>query len=60
MGESFELRIRSQQERLDVAATLIKNGYTVSQVKRQRTPSGKAVDYFRRVSPDEGNADTSK
>ena len=60
MTDYYELRIRNQQDRLDMAAILIKNGYTVSQTKRQRTPTGKAVDYFLRVSLDEGNADTSK
>ena len=45
---------------MEVAAILIKNGYTVSQTKRQKTPTGKTVDYFLRVTLDEENADTSK
>lgn len=60
MQDVCELRIYNQQDRLDVAAVLIKNGYTVSQTKRQKTPTGKTVDYFLRVTLDEGNADTSK
>ena len=60
MQDVCELRIYNQQDRLDVAAVLIKNGYTVSQTKRQKTPTGKTVDYFLRVTLDEDNADTSK
>ena len=60
MADVCELRIYNQQDRLDVAAVLIKNGYTVSQTKRQKTPTGKTVDYFLRVTLDEDNADTSK
>ena len=60
MPDVCELRIYNQQDRLEVAAILIKNGYTVSQTKRQKTPTGKTVDYFLRVTLDEDNADTSK
>ena len=60
MPDVCELRIYNQQDRLEVAAILIKNGYTVSQTKRQKTPTGKTVDYFLRVTLDENNADTSK
>ena len=60
MQDVCELRIYNQQDRLEVAAILIKNGYTVSQTKRQKTPTGKTVDYFLRVTLDEDNADTSK
>ena len=60
MADVCELRIYNQQDRLDVASILIKNGYTVSQTKRQKTPTGKTVDYFLRVTLDEDNADTSK
>ena len=45
-AETIELRIYNQQDRMDVATILIKNGYTVSQFKRQRTPTGKIVDYY--------------
>lgn len=60
MEEAVELKIYNQQDRLDVAAILIKNGYTVSQRKRARNPSGKALEYYIRVEPDAENADTSK
>ena len=60
MTDVCELRIYNQQDRLEVAAILIKNGYAVSQTKRQKTPTGKTVDYFLRVTLDEDNADTSK
>ncbi len=56
----MELRIYNQQDRLDVSAILIKNGYTVSQIKKKRTETGKAVDYYLKVSMDEENADTSR
>ena len=60
MQDVCKLRIYNQQDRLDVASSLIKSGYTVSQTKRQKTPTGKTVDYFLRVTLDEDNADTSK
>lgn len=60
MAEPIELKIYNQQERMDVATILIKNGYTVSQRKRQKTPTGKTVEYYLLVELDEENADTSK
>lgn len=60
MENPMELRIYNQQDRLEVAQILIKNGYTVAQVKRQKTPTGKTLDYFLQAALDEGNADTSK
>lgn len=53
------IKIYNQQDRLDVAQILIKNGYTVSQVKEKRTPTGKAVDYYLKVKKEEGNACTT-
>lgn len=58
--KAMELRIYNQQDRLDVAGILIKNGYTVSQRKERRTPTGKTYDYFLRVEEDTENADTAK
>lgn len=52
----MEIKIYNQQERLEVAQILIKNGYTVSQVKKQRNPTGKTLDYFLRIKLDEENA----
>ena len=54
------IKIYNQQDRLDVAQLLIKNGYTVSQTKRARVPGGKTVDYFLKVKLDEENANTTK
>ena len=56
----MELKIYNQQDRMDVAAVLIKNGYTVSQIKKPRTPSGKTMDYYLKIQEDTGNVDTSK
>lgn len=54
------IKIYNQQDRLDVAQILIKNGYTVSQTKRARVPGEKTVDYFLKVKLDEENANTTK
>lgn len=42
----MELAIYNQQERIEVAGILIKNGYKVSQGKRAKTQTGKQVDYL--------------
>lgn len=55
-----ELRIYNLDDRMMVTQILVKNGYTISQGKRQKSPTGKTMDYFLRVSEDAGNADTSK
>ena len=60
MAEAMELKIYSKEDRLKVAAILIDNGYTVSQGKRQRTPTGKTLDYFLKVTEDGDNADMYK
>lgn len=54
------LRIYNQDDRLEVAKILIKNGYTVSQLKKPKTGSKTAIDYCLRVEEDEGNASTAK
>jgi hypothetical protein len=59
-GKAMELRIYNQQDRLDVAGILIKNGYTVSQRKERRTPTGKTYDYYLQVKEEAENADTAK
>ena len=53
-------KIYNLEERLTVAQILIKNGYTVSQGKCSRTATGKSVDYFLRVTEDDGNAETAR
>lgn len=56
----MELRIYNLEDRMAVTQILVKNGYTVSQGKRQRSPTGKTLDYFLKVAEDADNADTSK
>lgn len=60
MNEEMMLKIYSQEDRLAVAGILIKNGYTVSQGKRQKTPTGKTLEYFLRVSENEKNVSTAR
>ncbi len=55
-----ELRIYNLEDRMAVTQILVKNGYTVSQGKRQRSPTGKTLDYFLKITEDADNADTSK
>lgn len=50
--EMFELEIYTKEDRLKVATILLDNGYAVTQGKRQKTPTGKQVIYFLKVSKD--------
>ena len=59
-NEMIELKIYNLEDRLTVAQILIKNGYTVSQGKRQRSPTGKTLDYYLKVTEDPENAETVK
>lgn len=59
-NKPMELRIYNLEDRMTVTQILVKNGYTVSQGKRQRSPTGKTLEYFLKVSEDADNADTSK
>lgn len=59
-NETVELKIYNLEDRLAVAQILIKNGYTVSQGKRQRSPTGKTLDYYLKVTEDPENAETVK
>ena len=45
-----KLYIDKLEERIEVAGILIKNGYTVSQGKEKKSPTGKTYDYFLEVS----------
>lgn len=45
----MELTIYGLEDRLMVAQILIKNGYKVCQGKRQKTPTGKQVDYTLKI-----------
>lgn len=53
MSNEFELKIYNLDDRLSVAAVLVKNGYTVTQIKKKRTSTSKAVDYFLKVKQEE-------
>lgn len=59
-NEPIELKIYNLEDRLKVAEILIKNGYTVSQKKRQRNPTGKTLEYYLAVSYDPDNAESVK
>lgn len=59
-NETMELKIYNLEDRLKVAEILIKNGYTVAQGKRQKSPTGKSYDYFLKVIEDADNAQTVK
>lgn len=59
-SKPVEILIYNQDDRLNTAAILIKNGYTVEQGKRQRTQTGKALDYFLRIRKYSETADTSR
>ena len=55
-----EIKIYNLEERMNVATILIKNGHTVRQGKRLRTPTGKTLDYILYIQEDERNADTTR
>ena len=59
-NEAMELKIYNIEDRLKVAEILIKNGYTVAQRKRQKTPTGKTNEYYLVVTEDSENAETVK
>ncbi len=55
-----EILIYNQDDRLNTAAILIKNGYTIEQGKRKRTSTGKSLDYFLKIKKNADAADTSR
>lgn len=55
-----KLRIYNLDDRLTVSGILIKNGYTVGQMKQKRTETGKVLDYFLTAKLDDENADTAR
>ena len=59
-NNTIELLIYNIEDRLEVAKILIKNGYTVSQKKRKRNPTGKSVEYYLSATYDSENADSAK
>lgn len=52
MGSTYTIRIASDAERIQVAAILIKNGYTVTQRKKRKT-SGTGYEYRLEISADD-------
>lgn len=42
----IELTIAKEEDRIQVAGILIKNGYRVQQTKRKRTATAKAYEYL--------------
>ncbi len=56
----IKLLIYNLDERLTVSGILIKNGYTVGQMKQKRTETGKVLDYFLTARLDDENADTAR
>ena len=60
MANVMKLKIHSLEDRLTVASIFVKNGYTVSQVKMNRSNTSKAVDYYLVVTEDENNVATIK
>ncbi len=59
-ADCIELRIYGQEDRLNVAQILIKNGYQVNQAKRKRAEGSKTMDYFLEVRKCADAADTSR
>ncbi len=56
----LKLRIYNLEDRLTVTGILVKNGYTVGQMKQKRTETGKILDYFLTAKLDDENADTAR
>lgn len=55
-----KLRIYNLDDRITISGILIKNGYTVSQMKQKKTETGKVLDYFLAVKLEDENADTAR
>lgn len=45
----MKIRIFNEEDRMKVAAILVKNGYRVSQGKEPRAPKSKSYDYYLEV-----------
>ena len=60
MDYDIELKIYSRDDRKTVMAILADNGYEVGQHKRQRTTTGKGVDYYIHARLLSGNANTAE
>lgn len=55
----IELKIYGREDRKTVMGILADNGYDVGQHKRNRTKTGKGVDYYVHAALNTDNANTS-
>ena len=55
----IELKIYSREDRKTVMGILADNGYDVGQHKRQKTATGKSVDYYVHATMVNTNANTA-
>lgn len=46
LKEVCKLVVEKEEDRLTISSLLVKNGYTVGSGKRQKTPTGKRLEYF--------------
>ena len=51
-----ELSINKLEDRKAVTAILHENGYTVGSGKRNKTPTGKQIDYYLKIYRDNSEA----
>ena len=54
----MRLEIHKEEDRMTVAAILVKNGYRVFQTKQRKTPTGKTMIYVldvKKVEEDQGS-----
>lgn len=54
----MELRIYNVEDRMTVAAILVKNGYTVRQRAKKRSPGSGTKVYFLEVEDETDNAES--
>ena len=57
---SIRLKIANQDDRLSVAAILVKNGYGARQIKVKRSETARTVDTYLEISERLESSDTSK
>lgn len=55
----IELKIYSREDRKTVMAILADNGYDVGQHKKNRTKTGKSIDYYVHATFNSNNVNTS-
>lgn len=57
---SIRLKIANQEDRLSVAAILVKNGYGVRQIRVKRNETARTADTYLEISERLESSDTSK